>query len=113
MKLLEIFKSTDNIQLDKKTLLILRWIAIVGQIVTINLVYFIFDFKFDFILANLIIFIGILSNLYLIYINQKTQLLDKIAFIFLLISLERLLSYPNLIFDNQTKWNPSISPAFL
>ena len=30
-----------------------------------------------------IILIGILSNLYLIYINQNTQLTDKIAFIFL------------------------------
>jgi two-component system sensor histidine kinase RegB len=36
-------------------------------------------------LGNLIIIIGISSNLYLIYINQNTQLLDKTAFIFLLI----------------------------
>ena len=36
MKLLEIFKSENNIQLDKKTLVILRWIAIVGQLITIN-----------------------------------------------------------------------------
>ena len=49
MKLLEIFKSKDNIQLDKKTLLILRWIAIVGQIATINVVYFILEFNFPYI----------------------------------------------------------------
>ena len=48
MKLLEIFKSADNIQLDKKTLVILRWIAIVGQIITINVVYFIFKFNFPY-----------------------------------------------------------------
>ena len=48
MKLLEVFKSTDNIQLDKKTLVILRWIAIIGQFVTINFVYFILGFNFPF-----------------------------------------------------------------
>ena len=45
MKLLEVFKSPENIQLDKKTLVILRWIAIVGQLITINIVYFILNCK--------------------------------------------------------------------
>ena len=45
MKFLEIFKTEDNIQLDKKTLVILRWIAIVGQFLTINFVYFILGFN--------------------------------------------------------------------
>jgi Na+-transporting methylmalonyl-CoA/oxaloacetate decarboxylase beta subunit len=40
MKFSEFFTSKDNIQLDKKTLVILRWIAIVGQFFTISLVYF-------------------------------------------------------------------------
>jgi len=48
MKLLEIFNLGDNIQLDKKTLVILRWIAIVGQFITINFVYFILNFDFPF-----------------------------------------------------------------
>jgi two-component system, sensor histidine kinase RegB len=87
---MKFFETSKYFTLKKSTYINLRWIAIIGQLVTINLVYFIFDFKFDFILANLIIFIGILSNLYLIYINQKTQLLDKIAFIFLLIDIFQL-----------------------
>ena len=36
MKLLEALKLKENIELDKKTLVILRWIAIAGQLVTIN-----------------------------------------------------------------------------
>ena len=56
MKLLEIFKSENNIQLDKKTLVILRWIAFVGQLITINIVYFILNFDFPFIYCYLIIF---------------------------------------------------------
>ena len=41
MKFSEVFTSKDNIQLDKKTLVILRWIALVGQYLTISIVYFI------------------------------------------------------------------------
>ena len=37
MKFSEVFTSKDNIQLDKKTLVILRWIAIFGQFITINI----------------------------------------------------------------------------
>ena len=32
MKFSEFFTSKDNIQLDKKTLVILRWIALIGQV---------------------------------------------------------------------------------
>ena len=74
MKLFEIFKSADNIQLDKKTLVILRWIAIVGQLITINVVYFIFKFNFPYFYCFIIIFFGILSNLYLQFKEKKTLL---------------------------------------
>jgi len=87
---MKFFETSKYFSLKKSTYINLRWIAIIGQLVTINLVYFIFNFKFNFIFANLVIFIGILSNLYLIYINQKTQLLDKIAFNFLLIDVLQL-----------------------
>ena len=73
MKLLEIFKSENNIQLDKKTLVILRWIAIVGQLITINIVYFILNFDFPFIYCYLIIFFGILTNFFLQFkVKKKT-----------------------------------------
>ena len=71
MKLLEIFKSENNIQLDKKTLVILRWIAIVGQLITINIVYFILNFDFLFTYCYLIIFFGILTNLFLQFKVKK------------------------------------------
>ena len=72
MKLLEIFKSENNIQLDKKTLVILRWIAIVGQLITINIVYFILNFDFPFIYCYLIILFGILTNIFLLFKVKKT-----------------------------------------
>jgi len=45
MKFSEVFTSKDNIHLDKKTLVILRWIANVGQFITIGAVYFILGFE--------------------------------------------------------------------
>ena len=87
---MKFFETSKYFSLKKSTYINLRWIAIIGQLITINLIYFIFDFRFDLILGNLIIFIAILSNLYLIYINRNTQLLDKIAFFFLLIDISQL-----------------------
>ena len=89
---MKFFETSKYFSLKKSTYINLRWIAILGQLITINLIYFIFNFKSNLILENLIILIGILSNLYLIYINRKTQLSDKIAFIFLLIDVLQLSS---------------------
>jgi len=74
MKFSEFFTSKDNIQLDKKTLVILRWIALVGQYLTISIVYFIFKFELPFLYCSLIILIGILTNLYLQFKFEKNQL---------------------------------------
>ena len=87
---MKFFETSKYFSLKKSTYINLRWIAILGQLITINSVYFIFNFKFNFIMANSLILIGILSNLYLVYINQKTQLLDKSAFLFLLIDILQL-----------------------
>ncbi|MDA8918312.1 ActS/PrrB/RegB family redox-sensitive histidine kinase [Candidatus Pelagibacter sp.] len=87
---MKFFETSQYFLLKKSTYINLRWIAIIGQFVTINVIYFIFNFDFDLILENSIIFIGLLSNLYLIYINKNTQLSDKIAFLFLLIDILQL-----------------------
>ena len=87
MKFLE---TSKYFTLKKSTYINLRWIAIIGQLITINVIYFIFSFKFDLILENVVILMGIVSNLYLIYIHQRTQLLDKEAFFFLLTDILQL-----------------------
>ena len=51
---------------------------------------FYLDFKFNFNICNLVIFLGILSNLFLIFIYKKTQLSDRSAFIFLVIDILQL-----------------------
>ena len=87
---MEFFETSKYFLLKKSTYISLRWIAIIGQFITINVIYFIFDFDFDLTFENLIILIGLLSNLYLIYINKSTQLSDKTAFLFLLIDILQL-----------------------
>jgi two-component system sensor histidine kinase RegB len=87
---MKFFETSKYFSLKKSTYINLRWIAIIGQLITINMIYFIFEFKFNLILENLVILFGILSNLYLIHINKNTQLLDKTAFLFLLIDILQL-----------------------
>ena len=87
---MKFFETSKYFSLKKSTYINLRWIAILGQLISVNLIYFIFNFKFNIIFANMIILIGILSNIYLVYINKHTQLLDKIAFFFLLIDILQL-----------------------
>ena len=58
--------------------------------ITIYFVNIILGFEFNFFLSNLIISLGILSNLYLIFIYKKTQLSDRSAFVFLVIDILQL-----------------------
>ena len=87
---MKFFETSKYFSLKKSTYINLRWIAIIGQLITVNLIYFIFNLKFDLILENAIILLGILSNFYLIYFNKNTQLSDKTAFLFLLIDILQL-----------------------
>ena len=80
-------KSSEYYSLNKLIYINLRWIAIIGQFLTINSVKFIFDFEFDYIFANIVIAVGILSNLYLIYFNNNNLLHNKTSFIFLTIDI--------------------------
>ncbi len=84
------FETSKYHFFKKSTYISLRWIGIIGQLISIYFVYFFLNFKFNFLVSNLIISLGILSNLYLIFVYQKTQLSDRSAFIFLVIDIFQL-----------------------
>ena len=90
MKFSEFFTSKDNIQLDKKTLVILRWIAIIGQYITISIVYFVLKFELPFFYCSVIIFIGVLTNFYLQFKFGKNQLNNFASTFFLFYDLLQL-----------------------
>ncbi len=89
---MEISKILETYSLNKSTYVNLRWIGIIGQFITINSVKFIFNFEFNYIAANLIIFIGIISNIFLLYYYNKIQLSNRSALIFLMLDIIQLSS---------------------
>ena len=87
---MKFFETSKHHSFKKSTYITLRWIGIIGQLIAVNFVYFVLNFKFDFITSNLVILIGIISNFYLIFIYKKTQLSDRSALIFLVIDILQL-----------------------
>ena len=87
---MEFLNISKNNSLNRKTYLNLRWIGIIGQFITINSVAFIFKFQFNFILANIIVLAGTLSNIFLFYYFKKNQLQENISLIFLTLDILQL-----------------------
>ena len=87
---MKFFETSKYHSFKKSTYITLRWIGIIGQLIAVNFVYIFLNPSFDFVTSNLVIFLGILSNLYLIFIYKKTQLSDRSAFIFLFIDILQL-----------------------
>ena len=87
---MDLKQSVKTASLNKSTYVNLRWIGILGQFITINTVKFVFNFEFNFILSNLIIFVGVLSNLYLIFFYKKPLLSNVSSFNFLSLDILQL-----------------------
>ncbi len=69
------FKETSKkYSLNKSTYVNLRWIAYIGQIITILAVEFILNFKFEYISCISIIIVSVISNLYLSFKIKENQL---------------------------------------
>ena len=85
-----LFRLGENLTLDRKTLVILRWIAIIGQLTAINLVYFYLNLQLPIKIALLTIFFGFLTNLFLQFGIKSILLKDFQASIFLIYDLFQL-----------------------
>ena len=85
-----LFRLRENLTLDKKTLVILRWIAIIGQFTAVNLVYFYLKLDFPVLIAYIILFFGFLTNSYLQFGIRSITLKDFYASIFLIYDLIQL-----------------------
>ena len=85
-----LFRTKENLNLDKNTLTILRYIAIFGQFIAVNIVYFYLELEFPINKSYLIIFLGLLTNLFLQFRVKVNQLKDAYASFFLLYDLMQL-----------------------
>ena len=87
---MDFLQASKSYYLDRSTYINLRWIAIIGQLITINSVKFLLGFEFPYIYANTIIILGIISNLYLYYFDNNPQISNRSSFNYLLIDILQL-----------------------
>mgnify|MGYP001365525282 FL=1 len=85
-----IFRLEENLNLDKKTLVFLRWIAIFGQLFSVNLVYFYLDLNFPVFLCHLVIIVGLITNIYLQFGLKASLLKDLYSSSFLMYDIIQL-----------------------
>ena len=74
MKLSDLLKFEEDLRLEKKTVVILRWIALIGQLLTIYFVHFFVGFDLPLIFCSLTIFCGGLTNIFIQFNFRKNQL---------------------------------------
>tara|TARA_Y100000590_G_C15640110_1_gene984628 strand:+ start:147 stop:1427 length:1281 start_codon:yes stop_codon:yes gene_type:complete len=78
------FLKTSNLySLNKNTYIKLRWIAYLGQLASIFFVQFFLNFKFNYFVCILIIFISVITNLYLQFRIKENQLNNLLSTIYL------------------------------
>ena len=82
-----LFRLEENLNLDKKTLVFLRWIAIFGQLFSINLVYFFLNLNFPVLICHLVIILGLLSNVFLQFKIKASLLKDLYSSSFLVLDI--------------------------
>ncbi len=87
---MELSSNSKSSYLNKITYVNLRWIGVIGQFITINAVAFLFKFEFNFLIANVIVLLGALSNIFLFYFFKKNQLQEKISLTFLTLDIIQL-----------------------
>ncbi len=74
MKLSDLLKYDEDLKLEKKTVIILRWIALIGQLITIYIVHFFVKFDLPLIFCSLTIFFGGVTNIFVQFGINKNQL---------------------------------------
>ncbi|MBD1155813.1 ActS/PrrB/RegB family redox-sensitive histidine kinase [Pelagibacterales bacterium SAG-MED16] len=82
--------NSKSSHLNKITYVNLRWIGVIGQFITINAVAFLFKFEFNFLIANIIVLFGALSNIFLFYFFKKNQLQENLSLTFLTLDIIQL-----------------------
>ena len=74
MKISDLLKFEEELRLEKKTVVILRWIALIGQLITVYVVHFFLKLDLPLIFCSLTIFCGGLTNIFIHFNFKKNQL---------------------------------------
>ncbi len=74
MRISDLLIFEEDLKLEKNTVVILRWIALFGQLITIYFVHFVLNFKLELIYCTLTIFCGGVTNIFIQFNYKKKQL---------------------------------------
>ncbi len=80
---MKFFEASKLYSLNKSTYVNLRWIAYLGQLAAILVVEFLLNFNFKYIICLEVIFLGVLTNLYLQFKIRENQVNNFISTIYL------------------------------
>ena len=80
---MEFIKTSNTFYLNKSTYVNLRWIAIIGQLITIFFVQFFLNFKFNYFTCIFIISLSVLTNFYLQFRFKENQLNNFFSTVYL------------------------------
>ena len=83
-------KTSSLYSLNKSTFINLRWIAYIGQLVTILFVQFILNYSFNYIFCVFIISLGVLTNIYLKIKVKENLLKNTLSTVFLIFDILQL-----------------------
>ena len=81
---MEFIKASNLYSLNKSTYVNLRWIAYIGQLTAILIVEFYLKFNFDYFICLLLVFLGILTNLFLHFKIKNNQLNNNLSTFYLI-----------------------------
>ena len=71
---MEFFQTSKLYSLNKSTYVNLRWIAYIGQLIAILFVKFVLQFDFKYFICITIIFLSVITNVYLQFRVKENQL---------------------------------------
>ena len=74
MKIPEFLKYDEDLKLEKSTVVVLRWIALIGQLITIYVVHFFVRFELPIVLCSITIFFGGITNIFIQFNLRSNQL---------------------------------------
>ncbi len=87
---MEFTKASNLYSLNKSTYINLRWIAYIGQLIAILIVQFYLNYEFKYFICISIVFISILSNIYLQFKIKDNQLKNLTSTIYLIFDILQL-----------------------
>ena len=87
---MKFFDNSETYTLNKSTYVNLRWIAFIGQILSIFIVEFILNFKFNYLPCLAIIFLGVLTNVILQFKVKQNQIGNSLSLIYLMYDILQL-----------------------